>query len=193
VGANDAYNFGPLNYFQRPSDRYTVATYARYDISDMARTYLEASFHDDHTVAQIAPSGLFGFDASGANSHPLRKPAADARLARCAGPDGPGQTADALIFRRNVEGGGRQDDIRHTSFRVVTGVKGDIGPISYDVFAQTGKVIYQETYKNDFSIARSARAMDVVTDPATGNAVCRTALDGTDPACVPYNIWRWVA
>ena len=34
--------------------------------------------------------------------------------------------------------------------------------------SQVGKVIYQETYKNDFSIARSARAMDVVTDPATG-------------------------
>ncbi|MDO8418719.1 MAG: TonB-dependent receptor, partial [Rubrivivax sp.] len=33
-----------------------------------------------------------------------------------------------------------------------------------------------------------ARALDVVAD-ANGNPVCRTALDGTDPACVPYNIW----
>ena len=190
VGANDAYNFGPLNYFQRPSDRYTVATYARYDISDMARTYLEASFHDDRTVAQIAPSGLFGFDASGANAIRFENPLLTPAWRTALGLKAPGDTADVLIFRRNVEGGGRQDDIRHTSFRIVTGVKGDIGPISYDVFAQTGKVIYQETYKNDFSIARSARAMDVVTDPATGQAVCRSALDGTDPACVPYNIWK---
>lgn len=190
VAARDAYNFGPLNYFQRPSDRFAVAAFTRYDISDMARVYLEANFHDDRTVAQIAPSGLFGFDASGANAVRYENPLLSDAWRAALGLTAPGQTADALIFRRNVEGGGRQDDIRHTSFRIVTGVKGDIGPVSYDVFAQTGRVVYQETYKNDFSIARTARAMDVVTDPATGRAVCRTALDGTDPNCVPYNIWR---
>jgi len=189
TAAGDAYNFGPLNYFQRPSDRFTIATFARYDISEMARTYLEASFHDDHTVAQIAPSGLFGFDASGANAiryeNPLLTPAWRAALGLTA----PGQTADALIFRRNVEGGGRQDDIRHTSMRVVAGVKGDVGAFSYDAFMQAGRVIYQETYKNDFSIVRSARALDVVTN-AAGQVVCRSVVDGSDPNCVPYNIWR---
>lgn len=188
--ATDLYNFGPLNYFQRPSDRFTVATFARYNISDMARTYLEANFHDDKTLAQIAPSGLFGFDASGPNAvrfeNPLLSPAWRAAL----GLTRPGDTADVLILRRNVEGGGRQDDIRHTSFRVVTGVKGDIGAFSYDAFVQTGRVAYQESYLNDFSNTRSARALDVVTDPATGRAVCRSVLDGTDPNCVPYNIWR---
>jgi outer membrane receptor protein involved in Fe transport len=29
----------------------------------------------------------------------------------------------------------------------------------------------------------------VVTDPATGAAVCRSVLDGSDPGCVPYNLW----
>lgn len=188
--ARDLYNFGPLNYFQRPSDRYSVAAFARYDISSMARAYLEATFHDDHTVAQIAPSGLFGFDASGPNAIRYENPLLTDSWRAALGLTAPGQTADALIFRRNVEGGGRQDDLRHTSFRIVTGVKGDIGPISYDVFAQTGKVVYQETYKNDFSIVRSARALDVVTDPATGQAVCRSVLDGSDPNCLPYDVWR---
>lgn len=190
TAANDAYNFGPLNYFQRPSDRFSVAAFARYDISDMARAYLEASFHDDHTVAQIAPSGLFGFDASGANAIRYENPLLTDAWRKALGLTAAGQTADALIFRRNVEGGGRQDDLRHSSYRLVTGVKGDIGAISYDVFAQVGRVVYQETYKNDFSIVRSARALDVVTDPATGRAVCRSVLDGSDPNCVPYNIWK---
>ena len=87
-------------------------------------------------------------------------------------------------------GGNRQDDLRHTSFRGVVGVKGDIFKYwDYDVFVQTGKVIYQETYKNDFSLVRSGRALDVVSD-ANGNPVCRSVLDGSDPNCVPYNIFK---
>jgi len=101
----------------------------------------------------------------------------------------PGDTADALIFRRNIEGGGRQDDIRHTSYRAIVGTKGDVGAWSYDASLQQGKVVFQETYKNDFSIERSAKALDVVSDPTTGKAVCRSFLNGTDPNCVPYNIW----
>lgn len=184
--AVDIYNFGPLNYFQRPSDRFTVAAFARYNINDMARTYLEANFHDDQTLAQIAPSGLFGVAAPISFDNPLLTPAWRSAI----GLTTPGQTAEVVFLRRNVEGGGRQDDIRHTSYRIVTGIKGDIGAFSYDAFAQTGRVAYQEAYLNDFSITRGTRALDVVRDPATGNAVCRTFLDGTDPNCVPYNIWR---
>ncbi len=47
----------------------------------------------------------------------------------------------------------------------------------------------QQTYKNDFSVTRLQRALDVVTDPDTGLPVCRSVLDGTDTACVPYNIF----
>ncbi len=200
--ATDLYNFGPLNYFQRPSDRYTMASFAHYDINEMARAYLTTSFHDDHTVAQIAPSGLFGVPVTVKYDNPLLSAAwkdklntvnasltddADVPLGLTFNKSG--DTADITILRRNVEGGGRQDDIRHTSFRALTGVKGDIGPWSYDLFIQGSKVVYQETYKNDFSIARSQRALDVVADPATGNPVCASVLDGSDPACVPYNIW----
>lgn len=189
TAATDLYNYGPLNYFQRPSDRYTIGSFARYDISPMARAYFESAFHDDHTIAQIAPSGLFGFDASGTNAIRYENPLLSDSWRSALGLTAPGTTADVLILRRNVEGGGRQDDIRHTSFRLVAGVKGDIGAFSYDAFAQVGRVVYQETYKNDFSVTRSARALDVVRD-STGKIVCRSVVDGSDPNCVPYDIWR---
>ena len=69
----------------------------------------------------------------------------------------PDDTFDAVVQRRNVEGGGRRDDIRHTSYRGVVGLKGDLfdDKWTYDVFGQYGTVVYQETYQNDFSIARS--------------------------------------
>jgi outer membrane receptor protein involved in Fe transport len=188
VGATDQYNFGPLNYFQRPSDRTTAAAFAHYDLSDAARVYAELNFHDDSTVAQIAPSGIFfaGQDLVIRAENPLLSTAWKNFL----GLTTPGSTADVWIGRRNVEGGGRQDDIRHTSYRGVVGVKGEINPaLSYDAYVLSGRVAYQETYKNDFSNTRITRALDVVAD-ASGNPVCRSKLDGTDINCVPYNIWR---
>lgn len=188
-GATDAYNFGPVNYFQRPSERYTFGALARYDLTDKVHAYAELGFHDDSTVAQIAPSGLFGVDLSGPNALRFENPLLSAEWRTALGLNAPGSTAEGLVFRRNIEGGGRQDDLRHTSYRGVAGIKGEVGPWNWDAFTQVGKVVYQETYKNDFSIARSTLALDVITDPATGQPACRAKVNGTDPNCVPYDIW----
>lgn len=183
--SNDVYNFGPLNYYQRPSERYTAAAFAHYDVNPSTRVYTELSLHDDQTVAQIAPSGLFGLISTVGFDNPLL----NAGWRSLMGLNAAGDTADVFILRRNIEGGGRQDTIGHSSYRGVVGVKGDFAKHwNYDVFVQQGRVNFSEAYLNDFSIVRSGRAMDVTTD-ANGNAVCRSALDGTDPACVPYNIW----
>ena len=119
-----------------------------------------------------------------------------------------------LIGKRNVEGGGRIDDIRHTSYRGVLGLKGDLldKKWNYDAFFQTGKVVYQEHYLNDFSKARIAKALDVIPNPnpaagqpagsvvgsprvPQGAPVCRSEILGTtgvpdDPNCRPYNVWQ---
>ncbi len=183
VAANDQYNFNPLNFYQRPSERYGFNSYANYELA-AGKLYSEFSFHDDHTVAQIAPSGMFGLDASGANAIRCNNPLLSADWRRDLGCVGTTGTADAFILRRNVEGGGRQDDIRHTSYRMVIGFKGEFAKIwNYDVFAQDGKVVYQNTYRNDFSRERATLAMDVIRD-AGGNIVCRSG-----PPCSPYNIW----
>jgi iron complex outermembrane receptor protein len=183
----DQYNFAPLNYFQRPSERYSVSSFVNYDVSDKAKIYSEFSFHDDHTVAQIAPSGSF----FGGNTYTLAfaNPLLSADWRQALGLLQPGDTRDVWIGRRNLEGGGRQDDIRHTSFREVLGVKGEFAPgWTYDAFMQTSKVLMQEIYRNDFSNARTLNALDVVTGP-NGTPVCRSVVNGTDPNCVPYNIF----
>lgn len=188
VSATDAYNYGPINYLQRPSDRYVFNATANYDINDKVTVYSSIGFHNDHTVAQIAPSGLFGLDLSGPNALRFENPLLSPAWKSVLGLNAPGDTADVLLFRRNVEGGGRQADITNSSFRSQIGFKGDIGPWSYDVFAQNARVTYSEVYRNEFSKARATKAMDVVLDSA-GVAQCRTFVDGTDPFCRPYNIW----
>lgn len=186
VSATDAFNFAPYNYYQRPSERYGFSALAHYDITKAMRLYTEFSFHDDHTDAQIAPSGAFGIPITLRGDNPLLSAAWRSYL----GLTSPTSTSDVIIQRRNVEGGGRDDDIRHTSYRTVVGVKGDFGrDWQYDVFMQTARVIYQEIYRHDFSSVRLTRAFDVTTNPATGAPVCRSVLDGTDPNCVPYNVF----
>ncbi|SNT17488.1 TonB-dependent receptor domain-containing protein [Sphingopyxis indica] len=228
------YNFAPLNYFQRPDERYTAGVFADYEVSEALHPYMEFMFMDDRTVAQIAPSGNFGNSLSINCDNPLLSaeqlavicdtenllvsPAAgdaftvvgnvaaenQARIDRGLGepllPTTPfgfidpttGATYNrgfAQILRRNVEGGPRRDDLQHTSYRAVLGTRGDLSPAwSYDIYYQYGRTNFAETYTNDFSVTRLTRALDVVTD-ANGNAVCRSTLDGTDPNCVPWDIF----
>ncbi|WP_219895231.1 TonB-dependent receptor domain-containing protein [Aquisediminimonas profunda] len=96
------------------------------------------------------------------------------------------------LLRRNVEGGPRINDLQHTAFRTVIGTKGDLGKgWAYDAYYQYGRTNYSQVYRNEFSVARLTRALDVVDDPRVAGiqAVCRSALDGTDPNCVPYDIF----
>jgi outer membrane receptor protein involved in Fe transport len=137
-------------------------------------------------VAQVAESGLFGVTVTVPYENPLLSP--DWRTVL--GLTGPGTSADVIVLRRNVEGGGRQQDMHHASHRELVGVSGAaFGHWNYDVYAQRGNVTTQSVLKSDFSITRGVRALDVVVDPRTGNVVCASALSGSDPNCVPYNIW----
>ncbi|HTU12940.1 MAG TPA: TonB-dependent receptor [Allosphingosinicella sp.] len=98
----------------------------------------------------------------------------------------------AQILRRNVEGGGRISDLEHTNYRIVTGIRGDLSDVwSYDVYYQFAQTNFALTYQNDFSVTRLGRALDVIDDPDTAGVdpVCRTQNDGTDGACVPWDIW----
>lgn len=96
------------------------------------------------------------------------------------------------IARRNVEGGGRQDDLNYQSYRMLTGVRGEIGDNwNYDVSASWTRVSLSRVYRNDFSVSRLARALNVVdADPGPGvDPQCASVVDGTDPNCVPWDIW----
>ena len=58
--AQNLFNFAPLNFFQRPDERYIAGAFANYEINPAIKPYLEFMFMDDRTFAQIAPSGDFG-------------------------------------------------------------------------------------------------------------------------------------
>ncbi|HEY1073697.1 TonB-dependent receptor plug domain-containing protein [Brevundimonas sp.] len=202
VGARDAYNFGPLNYYQRPDERYTLGVFGHYDVSDKVELYTQLMFSDYSTLAQIAPSGnFFGEFANGFRttdgsssiscSNPLLSAQQRTAIGCTAADIAAGVDKSMYIGRRNVEGGGRQSDIRFQSYRGVVGARGDLNEAwSYDLTAQYSRAQFTNIYRNEFSNTRLARALDVVTDPVTGQPVCSSVLAGIDADCVPYNIFK---
>ena len=221
-GTNAIYNFGPLNYFQRPDERYIAGVFADYEITPALKPYMEFMFMDDRTLAQIAPSGDFGNTLTINCDNPLMSDQQrtlvcnEANLingfignfptAAGAGynpnPDAPpidffdpltGETYNQAFFqllRRNVEGGPRISDLKHISYRGLLGLRGDLSSAwSYDSYFQYGKTNYTQVYRNEFAVSRLVRALDVVTDPVTGDPICRSTLQGIDPNCRPYDIF----
>ncbi len=205
TGAGDQkFNYGALNYLQRPDERYTGGFFGHYTVNPMLDVYSDFMFSDDHTLAQIAPSGAFLGNYFTFNcDNPLMT--ASERTALCSGnaqaalgnvctPVGntgncniDPNNATVAIGRRDIEGGNRIDDLRHTAYRAKIGAKGDLGHgWSYDIYGQYGTTIYAENYSNEWSKSRTANALNV--DPATGQ--CYSVENGQDPNCVPLDIFN---
>ena len=202
------FNYGPLNYFQRPDKRFTFGAFGHYEVNEHFDGYAELMFMDDRSVSQIAPAGAFYVtdtlscensllsdqqrevicnqylnNAALITQLELLAAASEAEnpdLAPVAEGEEPNELPDGLaphpllgrdgvvrqtvsIGKRNVEGGNRQQDLRHTSFRIVLGGRGDINDTwRYDVSYQYSEVSMENTYLNDLSITRITNALDVV-------------------------------
>jgi iron complex outermembrane recepter protein len=201
------FNYAPFNFFQRSDRRYTAGGFADFELSRAVHPYAEVMVMDDRSLAQVAPSGDFGDTATINCDNPLLSEQQKSMV--CAkgnlvGEERGGSPAPfidpvtgavyyrAFLFvaRRNVEGGPRRFDLRHKNRRLIGGVKGDLGRgISYDVSYITGRVTTKTDDLNQTSVTRMGRALDVITDPATGQPACRSRLEGVDPSCVPWDIF----
>ncbi|KPV95558.1 Vitamin B12 transporter BtuB precursor [Pseudoalteromonas sp. P1-9] len=144
------YNYAPVNHFMRPNERFSFGTFVNYEINDNFRPYLEASFMHNRTAGQIAESGTFYneefvFDYDNPLISDLQKQQLQTWF---------GQTdADQFvgyIGKRNVEGGPRADNLEHSSYRIITGVEGEINDTwSYDVSYNYSATTSSSVYIND--------------------------------------------
>jgi iron complex outermembrane receptor protein len=187
--AGQDYNFGPLNYIQRPDTRYTAGYLATYNINKAINIYSSFMFMDDTSVAQVGPSG--SFYAENNYTIPCDDPLLSVAQANTlcgpapAGGYPAGDNASAIIGRRNVEGGGRTSALTHDDYRIVIGSKGDIGQgWTYDLSAQFGETRLTDIEGGYFLNSHLLNALDVIPGPG-GTAVCASGVAG----CVPYNIW----
>ena len=179
------WNFAPYNYLQRPDTRWVAGGFLNYDFNASAEGYLEVMYMNDRTDAQIAPSGNF-FSSLALNVDNPMLSTQQRQILLDAG-WGPHDIATVNIGRRNVEGGGRIDQLSHNSWRMVAGVKGDIGKgWSYDVNGLLAEVSAPESYINDLNNTNIQDSLIVdgdPNDPSTWH--CRSGNAG----CVPWNIF----
>lgn len=208
VPNDSSYNYGPLNYFQRPDTRYTAGVFAHYDITDKVQAYMSVMGMDDSTVLQIAPSGDFFVTDTISCANPLLSAQQLNALCTSHGLSAT-DVQKAYIGRRSVEGGPRQQDLRYDSYRGVFGLRGNFNDTwRFDVYGQYSTVIMANTYYNDLGISKIKKALDVVSTPnltattagqvtplghalpAPGTPICQSFLNDTDYNCVPWNIFQ---
>jgi outer membrane receptor protein involved in Fe transport len=189
--ATDLYNFGPTNHYQRPDRRYSLGAMGHYELTDYADVYTQLMFTDYSSIAQIAPGGNF-FNSNSVNcANPFLSAQQQGILGCDAAAIAANDSVTLYVARRNVEGGGRQQSFENNSFRALVGVRGAINDTwDYDTSVQYSKVKADQLTLNYFKIDRIQRSLNVVADPTTGAPVCTSVLDGTDPNCVPYNIFQ---
>ncbi len=214
VEGRRTYNFAPANYYQRPDERYTLGAIGHYEISESIVPYFEISYMDDTSTAQIAPGVLTGgitgqggglnCDNAFLSTQQQQFLCGVAGLSSAGRYDAAGNylgsdVANGLIIsRRNVEGGNRQDQINHSTFRLVGGVRGKIDEaFSYDVFGSYSKVSYKSRFVGNANTVRFANALNAVIDRRTGSAtfgqaVCAINADAIsandDTRCAPLDL-----
>lgn len=188
--AGDVYNYGPVNYMQRPDERYSAGGFANYEFNEHFEAYGEVMFMDNNSDAQIAESALF-FNLDSINcDNPMLS---EQQRGLVCSPDlvyldDQGiPRSNVLIGRRSIETGPRTSVMRHTSWRMLGGLKGDINDAwSYDFHALYAEVSSPQEYIGDLSVNNIADAVDVIGDPNDPSTWrCRSG----NPGCSPWNIF----
>ena len=185
--SKDVYNYAPANFMQRPDKRWAGGGFLNYEWNKKIQAYADVMFMDDYTDAQIAPSGDFGNSALLNCDNPMLS--AQQRQVLCTAMGyGLHDMANVYIYRRNVEGGGRISQMRHTDLRYSFGLKGDLNNVwSYDAYALQAEVHSPQTYANDLNANHIQDSLIVDGDPANPSTwACRSGNTG----CVPWNIFK---
>ena len=190
VPLTNYFNFGALNYMQRPDKRYTLGSFSHYDVNEHVEAYTELMYMNDQSTGQIAPSGTFFNNSNIPCSNAFLS---DQQFDIICTQEGltRDDVSETLVGKRNVEGGNRRNSIEYNTFRGVFGLRGEINDTwRYDGYFMYARVDYEDNYNNDLNINKIQRALEAVEDPETGEIVCASALNGVDSACVPYNVFE---
>ena len=208
AGRSDQYyNYGAVNHYQRPVERWNLGASGHYEITDSVEAYFDTTYMNNKTAAQIAESASF--------NRPFQTNCDNPLLTGGAGPNGDGimlgsftgtfddngdfvscldwmaagnESVDVQFINshRNVEGGPRVSTYENSSWRAIFGFRGDINDdFSFDIFGQFSATEGTRISQNDLNYVRVQQALYIVDD-GNGNPVCRDSSGG----CVPWNIFE---
>jgi outer membrane receptor protein involved in Fe transport len=210
----DLFNYAPDNFLQLPQERWLIGTMASFDINDKIEAYAEGTFANNRVDSELAPTPITGNFLFNVNN-PFLSPAMQEVLRQndlaegtitgtvrddvtgalinpgtltLAGTAGDGQTTLG-IGRRLEEVGPRQNLDERNSWRVVTGVRGDLGDfsdtmfknMSYDAYYMFSRTLNTQRQFGNVSRSRFQQALLTNEDG--------TACADPSSGCVPINIF----
>jgi iron complex outermembrane recepter protein len=184
----DLFNYGPLNYYQVPNERWTAGGFLNYDVNSHVNVYTSVMWMRNSSQAQIAPSGDFGNGVFIPCADPLLNASEQAVFcnpALQAQQGNPAETFNGVSYpglntyplRRNVEGGNRIATFLTNSAREVIGIKGDFGDSqnawTYNAYAQHSTVDTLFTNLNYVSNTATEQALNCLpATPGSKTPVC---------------------
>jgi len=197
-GAPPAYNFAPVNHYQRPDKRITFGSSIKYEVNEHFKPYLDSMFANTNTRRQIAESGTFFANelTMDCNDPLLRSFCTDVASTQLRhGPtvDANGNPIQAplidvgfdpndmsiVVGKRNVEGGPRVSELEANNFRLVGGAEGAINDFwTYNLSVVYARNSMTEISSNDFLSDRVGLAL-------------LGCPPGSYLGCVPYNVWEY--
>lgn len=178
-----SYNYAPLNFIQRNSERYQAGGFVSYDITDHLTYSGSVMFMDDHSRSQAAPSAIWSGRQFTINcDNPLMSN--DQKMKLCGSTTSTDSQQTEVAFRAAALGMGRINDMRHTDYRFTSALHGDINDaFSFDASIMYAKTIGAFNYQNDINQDKVANALQAVT--SGGQIVCKGGQQG----CVPVDVF----
>jgi len=183
-----------------PSQSRIIANFlGHYEVSDAFVPYIEAKYVHNHVIGgQSGPSFMARGSLGDTDIFSINNPflTDQARgVIRSIYTDGTLDNGDGIndadeygfyLNRNNVDLGSRIDDTKRDLYRIVGGVRGDLGSgFSYDFSVNYGHFKEHNVNRGNLNVQRYLLAIDAVRDPTSGNIVCRSTLDPSSATAVP--------
>lgn len=191
------------SYIITPEDKVTVNLIGHYDLNERMTVFGELKYGWQENENVEAPTSFWDL-LFGAPDNPFLpafiQPVAD-------------EVGGVAITLDPIGLGPSTRVTERETFRIVGGLEGTFeNGWSYEISANYGKFEQSIERSNEVIVDRFLAAIDAVTDPATGQATCRSSVDPTTPVvatpfdipafdpgyysftpgdgqCVPLNIW----
>lgn len=175
----DGFNPTEINTFRAGSESYTGLLSVKYRINDDVRLFADADFGSARANASWAPALNFGVPLSRDNA---LLPADVAALM-----DANGLT-QIFVSKMHLDSGLRHDTSRRNTYTAVLGFEGELRHgWNWQAFYQYGSFDRAFRGENYQVTGNFLNAIDAITDPQSGQPVCRSA-SARDAGCVPISL-----
>lgn len=151
------YNYAPVNYLQLPQERYTMAAFGTYDITDNVTAKLRGIFTSNNVPQELAPTPFFSSVTINTTTNPFLSPSARATIEAQNG--GPG-LATYFIGRRMLEAGPRNSNQELDSYQLSGSLEGSWSEDwDWDLHAHINRVNGVQVQTGNISISAMQAAV----------------------------------